>query len=463
MYIDTHSHVTFEQFDDDREEVLKRALDSGVEHIIAIGAGAGVEEGNRAAIELARSHDYVSATVGIHPHDASRFGPKELRILKELAEDPAVVAWGEIGLDFHYDKASRGDQRAAFTAQLKAARELELPVIIHSRDAPLSTLEIMKINFKEGWKRLSGVMHCYSGDVELAKEYVNLGFLISIPGVITFKNASTLRRVVEELPVEVMVIETDCPFLTPVPYRGKRNEPAYVKYVAEQIARLKGLTPEDVGRITTLNARDLFRLRGAGRSPKISYRIRKNLYLNITNRCTNKCCFCPKFSTYTVKGHYLKLQEEPTVAEIIEEIGDPSQYEEVVFVGFGEPLLRLEEVKAVAKYLKSKGVKVRIDTDGLANAVHGRNVALELKGLIDAISVSLNASDAETYQRLCRSSLGSDAYDEVKKFILEVKKHIPEVTATMVGIPKLDVEAVRRIAEDELGVSFRVREYNEVG
>jgi TatD DNase family protein len=208
-----------------------------------------------------------------------------------------------------------------------------------------------------------------------------------------------------KISLEKILIETDCPFLATLPHRGKTNETAYVPLVAQKIAEIKGVSPEDVGRVTALNAKRIFRI-PADEETRVSYRIRNSLYLNITNRCTNTCTFCAKRDDYYVKGHYLKLPGEPSVEEVLAEVGDPTRYDEIVFCGFGEPLLRFADVKAIAKALKGKGARIRVNTDGLANLVHGRNVLPELSGLVDAISVSLNAPDADTYARICPNRYG---------------------------------------------------------
>jgi TatD DNase family protein len=195
---------------------------------------------------------------------------------------------------------------------------------------------------------------------------------------------------------------------------------------------------------------------------RITYPIRNSLYLNITNRCTAACTFCVRYHTDFVKGHNLRLGQEPTAEELIKEIGDPTRYAEIVFCGYGEPLLRLDVVKAVSGEVKRMGGKVRIDTNGHANLIYKRNVLPELAGLVDAVSVSLNAHDAELYEKLTQPKFGIAAYEAVKDFIREAKKYIPDVTATVVSAPGVDVEACRRIA-DELGAKFRVREYNVVG
>jgi TatD DNase family protein len=217
-----------------------------------------------------------------------------------------------------------------------------------------------------------------------------------------------------------------------------------------------------VARITSFNAMQLF---GIGRIPDqgmITYPIRNSLYLNITNRCTAACTFCVRYRTDFVKGHNLRLGKEPTAEELIAEIGDPARYAEIVFCGYGEPLLRLDVVKAVAAEVKRRGGKVRIDTNGHANLIYNRNVLPELSGLVDAVSVSLNAQNTDVYEKLTQPKFGAKTYDAVKEFIRAATAYIPDVTATAVSAPGVDVEACRKIAEG-LGAKFRVREYNVVG
>lgn len=455
MLIDTHAHIEMKEFDSDREDVIQRAKDAGAAYLISVGANLA---GSRKAVELSERYGNVYASVGIHPHDVKDMDETTIPVLRDLAKSSKVVAIGEIGLDYFKEWSPKELQISKFRELLALAKELYKPVIIHDRDAHEDTLRILK---EEGIKK--GVVHCFSGDSEFAKEILNLGFYISFTGVITFPKAEDARKVVEAVPIEKMLVETDCPYLAPVPHRGKRNEPAFVREVAKTIAEVKGLSLEDVARITTLNVKDLFGIDGEEKEAKIAYPIRESLYLNITNRCTNQCAFCAKFRSYTVKGHYLELSYEPNIEDVISAVGDPARYKEVVFCGYGEPLIRLDLVKEVAKWLKSKGVKVRVNTDGLANLVHGRNILPELKGLVDSISVSLNAENAERYVKICRPPQGEIAYDSVKNFIKEARNYIPEVQATVVALPGVPVERCREIAEKELGVRFRAREYNEVG
>jgi len=454
--IDTHAHLDSGQFNADRDAVITRAAQNGVSHILTIGCDL---ESSRASVEIAADHPAIYAAVGIHPHSAEEADAAGIESLRRLADTGKVVAVGEIGLDFYRDRAPRETQRQSFRMQIRLAREIGKPIIVHDREAHQEVLDILR---EENAGEVGGVLHCFSGDLAMARACIELGFYISFPGTITYPKNDMAREVVRRIPVDHMLVETDSPYLAPQAFRGRRNEPAFVRHTAEMIAEIKGLTVEDVARITTLNAFNLFGIGEVDLTSKIAYRIRDSLYLNITNRCTNACVFCAKFSDFTVKGHHLQLEKEPTAAEVIRAIGDPTQYREVVFCGYGEPLIRLDLIVEVAAWLKQKGIRVRINTDGQANLVHGRNILPELAGKVDAVSVSLNAADAETYQRLCRSKFGAAGFAAVQDFIVEAIPHIPTVTATAVALPGVDMEACRRLA-NQLGVEFREREYNEVG
>ncbi|MDW7643520.1 MAG: YchF/TatD family DNA exonuclease [Desulfuromonadales bacterium] len=455
--IDTHAHLDNGQFADDREEVISRARQEGIRYILTVGCDL---ESSRQNLEIAEKHPFIYAAVGIHPHDAAQLDEKALAQLRTwVMEKNRVVAIGEIGLDFYRDRCPRDIQRQAFRQQIRLARELKMPIIVHDRDAHAEVLQILR---EEKAAEVGGVVHCFSGDLAMARACIDLGFLISFPGSITYPKNEEVRDLIRQIPVDHFLVETDCPYLAPQPRRGKRNEPALVRHTAATIAEIKGLSLEDVCRVTNLNAFRLFGIGESDAASRIAYRIRDALYLNITNRCTNRCAFCAKFKDFTVKGHGLQLDQEPSAEEIIAAIGDPAGYTEIVFCGYGEPLIRLETVKEVAAWLKARGAKVRINTDGQANLVHGRNVLPELKGLVDAISVSLNAADAETYQRICHSQFGLPAYEGVKAFLREALAHIPSVTASAVAMPGIDMDACADVARD-LGVEFRARPYNDLG
>ena len=456
MLIDTHAHLEMREFSDDRDDVIQRAREAGVEYIVTIGTTV---ESSRDAVMLADKYDFIYAAVGIHPHEVKDILHPAYEILRHFAQHKKVVAYGEVGLDYHYEHSPRTDQKRKFRDMLREARELGLPVIIHDRDAHEDTLQILS----EEWSPdLGGVMHCFSGDLEMANKVIEMGLSISVAGPVTFPKAESLREVVRQIPIEHLLIETDSPYLAPQAVRGKRNEPAYVRHTAAAIAAIKGLSFDDVARITSFNAMQLFGIGSISGRGRITYPIRNSLYLNITNRCTAACTFCVRYHTDFVKGHNLRLKDEPTAEEMIKEIGDPKRYAEIVFCGYGEPLLRLDVVKAVAADVKRRGGMVRVDTNGHANLIHKRNVLPELAGLVDAMSVSLNAQNAALYDKISQPKFGGITYEAVKDFIREAKKHVPDVTVTVVSLPEVDIEACRKIA-DGLGVKFRVREYNVVG
>ncbi len=450
---DTHCHLDMDAYKDDLHDVINRAKEAGVERLICIGIDG---ESSQRAIELSKSYDAVFATAGLHPHDARHYSEEFENSLLQWAEERLIVAIGEIGLDYHYDHSPRDTQRKVFARQLELARRLDLPVVIHSREAQEDTYQILKDSGVT-----SGVLHCYSGTLEMAERFMALGFYISIAGPVTFKKADKLKRVASSVPDEYLLIETDSPYLTPVPYRGKRNEPYYLRYVALEVARLRGITLEDVARITSVNAARLFGIAPSTDQPAIAYKIRDSLYLNITNRCSNACSFCVRFHTDYVKGHNLRLNHEPTLEELKEAIGEPGNYKEVVFCGYGEPTIRLDLLKSLSAWIKQKGGRVRLNTNGHGNLIHKRNILPELKGLVDSISISLDAQDEKTYNRICKP-LYEDAFRAVVEFIKESTRYIPEVTVTVVDLPKVDIERCREIAESS-GARFRVRHYNVVG
>ena len=235
MLIDSHAHIQGKEYADERHAVIARARAAGVEKIIAVG-GAGDMSSNTEAVALADSFPNVYATVGMHPHDAKDVGEDELRELRNLTSHPKVVAVGETGLDYYYNHSAHDVQRRVFTHFIHMARDTGLPLVVHERDAAQQAAELLR---SEGGGELRGVIHCFTGDYAAARAYLDLGFYLSFTGIITFKNAEPLREVVRKVGLERILVETDSPFLTPVPHRGKRNEPAYVRFVAETIAKFE--------------------------------------------------------------------------------------------------------------------------------------------------------------------------------------------------------------------------------
>jgi len=252
--IDSHAHLNFPQFDADREAVIARARKAGLVAILNVGTDLA---SSRAAVKLAEKYDFLYAAVGVHPHDARTLTPTVLDELRRLARHPKVVAIGEIGLDYYRDLSPRPMQQWAFADQLALAAELGLPVVVHSREAHDDVLATL-----QGWDGV-GVLHSYSAGPERLEEVLELGFYIGISGPVTFPKANRLRAVAAAVPLERLLVETDCPYLTPVPHRGRRNEPAYVQYVVEAVARARETSPKAVARATADNARRLFGMRPA--------------------------------------------------------------------------------------------------------------------------------------------------------------------------------------------------------
>lgn len=252
MLFDTHAHLNAEQFNEDLEEVIARAKEEKVEHIVVVGFDRPTI---KRAMELVEAYDFIYAAIGWHPVDAIDMTDEDLAWIKDLSAHEKVVAIGEMGLDYHWDKSPKDVQKEVFRKQIALAKEVGLPIVIHNRDA---TEDVVSILREEGAEEVGGIMHCYTGSAEIAQECINMNFYLSFGGPVTFKNAKKPKEVVKQIPNARLLIETDCPYLTPHPYRGKRNEPSYVKLVAEQIAELKGMTYEEIAAITTENAKKLF-------------------------------------------------------------------------------------------------------------------------------------------------------------------------------------------------------------
>lgn len=257
MLFDSHAHLDDRRFDKDRDKIIRNAKANGLSYIMNVGADLG---SSIKSVNLAEKYDMVYASVGVHPHDVKDMDDDTIEVLKALSENKKVKAIGEIGLDFHYDRSPRDLQRKWFQRQIDLAKEVNLPIIIHDREANGEVFEVLTKN--KVWD-VGCVLHCYSGSAELAKEYVKRGLYISIAGPVTYSNAKKTHEVIKEIPLEWLLIETDSPYLTPVPHRGKRNESTYVRYVAETIASAKGISYEEVARVTAENTKRLFRIENA--------------------------------------------------------------------------------------------------------------------------------------------------------------------------------------------------------
>lgn len=252
MFFDSHTHYYDKKFDEDREQLLNSMGQHNVSYIVNAG---GDIESSKAGIILAQQYPFIYTSVGVHPHDVENLSEDSIDVLKELSTHNKVVAIGEIGLDYYYEHSPREIQCIWFKRQMELAKDAALPIIVHSREAAQETFDMIK---ESGIK--SGVIHCFSGSAQMAKEYIKLGFYIGIGGTVTFNNARKTVEVVEEIPLSSIVIETDCPYLTPIPHRGKRNDSTYLPYIAQKIAEIKGVSIEEVGNTTAKNAKKLYNI-----------------------------------------------------------------------------------------------------------------------------------------------------------------------------------------------------------
>jgi TatD DNase family protein len=455
--VDTHCHLDLPAYSEDLGDVIKRASDEHIGRVIV--PGIDVRSSIR-AVDLAGKYESVFAAVGIHPHSADEAGTEDIETIRRLiTENDKVVAVGEIGLDGYKGYSSMRAQRDLFRKMLIMARQTDLPVILHNRQADEIFLDIIS---GEAPYKAGGVAHCFSSGDDVMRKLLSFGFHVSFTGCITFRNAGDLRERACRAPLDRLLLETDGPYMSPEPVRGKRNEPANLKFLARVLSEAHSLSPRDIARITSHNANRLFRL-GISEKPAVAYPIRDSLYLNITNRCTNRCSFCVRDTSDFVMGHNLRLDREPTSAEVKALLQDIDPYKEIVFCGYGEPTLRLGLVKEVASFVKSKGGKVRLTTNGQGNLINGRDILPELKGIVDKVSISLNSPDSERYEDLCRSVFGKNAFEEVKDFMSGCGKNGIQVVVTCLDM--IGEDGIRRCGEiaNEAGAVFRLRHLDAVG
>ncbi|MCB9249578.1 MAG: YchF/TatD family DNA exonuclease [Ignavibacteriales bacterium] len=450
MFIDTHAHLYYPNFNGEIEQVIERANMAGVKYILTPGTDLVT---SKKAIDLAEKFEGVYAAVGVHPHDTTEWKNSDLDILKDFAKNPKVVAIGEIGLDYYYDFSPKEIQLTAFKAQIELALKLDLPIIVHNRESNDDIMNIIR-SFKK--TKLRAQFHCFAGSKEDAKELISMGHYISFTGNITFKKADNLREVLQSVNLDKVLLETDSPFMTPVPYRGKRNEPSNIPLIAESISEIKTVSMDDLARNTNYNA---FKLFGIGEKPEVSftYKIGNSLYINVTNRCNADCVFCDRKGEAVLEGYNLKMEksQEPEAEVYIKQIGDPKKYKEIVFCGYGEPTIRWDVVKEIAKYVKDNGGMTRINTDGHGNFINKKDITPELAGLIDVVSISLNSTDPNQYAELMK--VKPEMHEEMLDFARKAKE-FAKVVLSIVDIAEVDKQKAKDLVK-EIGVDFRERAY----
>ncbi|SMP06115.1 TatD DNase family protein [Desulfurobacterium pacificum] len=452
--IDTHAHIHFPQFDEDREQII-RECEEKLDAVVTVGCDL---EDSKKAIKVAESSKNVYASVGIHPHEAKNYSEKDYDRLVELIKSSSrVVAVGEAGLDFYRNLSPKNKQYEIFEMQVEIAKQLNLPIIIHTRNAAKEMAAFIKTKMA-GCK---GIVHCFSGEKELLEAALDEGLFISYSGIVTYPKNSQLRETLRYVPSSRLLVETDCPYLSPQPVRGKRNKPTYVAYTAMEIAKFLKINFTDIDRITTINAKRVFHLplTAEEKKERLVYQVGNKLYINLTNKCPCNCKFCFRGTENFILGYNLNLTREPIAEEYMYRIKNPSIYDEVVFCGYGEPFERYETLKTVAKWLKKMGTKkVRVDTCGLGNLITGKDTTKELKGLIDTFSISINAGNKEEYLKTVRPKFGEKSWNAVIDFIKEAKKEGYEVIITAVEHPQFNKDDFIKLA-NELDVKYRIRPF----
>jgi TatD DNase family protein len=456
--VDTHAHLEDEAFRADADAAVARARAAGVRYVI-VPVTAAADCGP--ALELARRREGVFFAAGLHPNNGLPLDDDRQTAIRAALEEGKsagfAVAVGECGLDYHYLSLPRAEQLAILKWHLALARDLDLPVILHQREAENDLRAVLE---REGMPPRGAVLHCFSGDLRYYRWARAHGLHVSFTGSITFIPGKDTPAPLyfRDFDLARTMLETDAPYMTPVPHRGRRNEPANLPLVAAALAAKTARPVADVHAETTLAARAFFAL-PADFGGAVTYEFKNGLYLNITNRCTNDCVFCLRNLGPGVGSYDLRLRMEPTAGEILAAVGDPRRFGTIVFYGYGEPTIRWETVKEIARGIKDAGGRVRLDTNGSANLTAGRDVTAEMTGLIDKVSVSLNAGDADVYERVCRPAAGGRrAWEALAAFALGARKYVPEVELTAVNGGPADAEGATVLAR-KWGLPLRLRPY----
>jgi len=458
MLIDSHVHLNMHQFADDLDDVVSRARSSGVGEMLQVCYDArSIDE----TIALTERYPEVYGAVGIHPHDAKSWSDDLEKKVADGLSGRRILAVGEMGLDYYRDLSPRDTQREVFKRQIRIALLRKKPVIIHSREAFPDVIAVLR---EEGASEVGGIFHAFPGGADEAREVLELGFLIGIGGPLTYKN-SKLPELAARLPSSSFVLETDCPYLPPEPYRGRRNEPAHVAIVRDRLAEIRGVDPVDIERAAEANYRRLLH-RERKPASAVAYTLKGSIYVNATGACTNNCTFCLRNRRNALfYGYNLILVTDPTVHDMIEAVSSlasAAPYREIVFCGYGEPTCRVADVLKAAAALRKYALPLRLDTNGHGNMINRRDIVPELANAFDGISISLNAHDKESYVRLCRPDAGEKAFDAVIDFIRRVAGSRMECTVTALDHPDVNIEACRALVASIPGARFRVRRFHLV-
>lgn len=450
---DSHAHLHFSHFDDDLQEVLMRAERAGITNVMIPSVD----------LVSARRASSIAISSGRRCFSAAAFHPEHLpgddseeawRGIRRVLLDPRTVAVGETGLDNHHGTFSVDDQLRWFGRHIDLASALGYPIIIHSRKAEGEVLDALPRSLD-----VPVILHCWGGDADATARAVERGFYIGAGGPLTYPKNGRYRRVIQGVPGELLLCETDSPFLPPEPCRGRRNEPAHAIRVVQTIRELRGGTEsiEGISFMLWENAMRAFLLHPEDRRAEIVYTYGDSAYVNLTSRCGNDCRFCIRRFADGVGGSYLRHREDPPAEKVISAIDalPLEDFPEVVFCGFGEPTLRSDLLLDCAGRLSRRGIRTRLNTNGLCTSFLSREKAAELVRSFDSINVSLNASGASEYNRICRPST-ENAWDHLMKFISLVKDSGVAATVSAVEGSGADPGKVEALS-GRLGLPLRMR------
>ena len=449
---DSHCHLHFDHFDEDLDKVIESSVKAGISDILI--PSIDVETAERSA-GIAEKFNLYSAAA-FHPEHLPDDGSEDAEwlALKRVLLRPRTVAVGETGLDYHHQTFQPEKQIRWFRRHIELAEASGYPLIVHSRGAEAEVLQHLPESLS-----VPVILHCWGGDRLLTDQAVSRDFYIGVNGPLTYKKNSKLRKVITRIPRDRLLAETDSPFLPPEPFRGRRNEPAYTRFIIMRIGELWGgnLSIENASYILWENAMRAFRLHPENRRADVLYQYGDSLYVNITGRCQNDCNFCIRKSEDGINGFFLKHRDDPSEDLVLSSLKafPVDEFPEVVFCGFGEPTLRSDLLMKSALLLAERGIKTRLNTNGLCTSFLSDEQVEKLLRCFDSVSISLNASGEREYNRICHSSV-VDSWEHLMKFIKLAKKTDTKTQVSAVSNSGADLQRVKALAE-RLQMPLRIR------
>ncbi|MCK5130564.1 MAG: YchF/TatD family DNA exonuclease [Candidatus Sabulitectum sp.] len=449
---DSHCHLHFNHFDEDLDAVVENSRKAGISHILIPSIDIETAE---ISADIAEKYNLYSAAA-FHPEHLPEESAEEVEwlALKRVLLRPNTVAVGETGLDYHHCTFKPDKQRRWFRRHTELAEALGYPLVVHSRGAESAVLKELPTSLS-----VPVILHCWGGDESLTDIAVSRDFYIGVDGPLTYRKNNKLRRLIPRIPGDRLLVETDSPFLPPEPFRGRRNEPAYTRFITMGIRELwdGSMSIENTSYILWENAMRAYRLHPENRRADIVYRYGDSLYVNLTSRCQNNCSFCIRRSADGISSYYLKHKEDPAESLVLSTIEafPIEDFTELVFCGFGEPTLRSDLLMKSARAAGARGVKTRLNTNGLCTSFLSDHQVMRLLHCFDSVSISLNASGTREYNRICLSSV-EDSWEHLMKFIRLAKNTGIDTQLSVVKNSGVDLQRVKALAE-RLQMFLRIR------